>query len=111
MLHDQPRLELLLREMATTHCIEERRVRVVRAPYRVCPLGAHIDHQLGPVTAMAVDQSVLLAFAPTADRSVRLTSLDFPGMVDFELDHVPGKQADDWGNYARGAAGALFQGY
>ena len=41
------------------------RVRVVRAPYRICPLGAHIDHQLGPVTAMAIDRSVLLAYAPT----------------------------------------------
>src|SRR5215217_8663072 len=101
MLHDQPRLDLLLHEMAATHGALERHVRVVRAPYRICPLGAHIDHQLGPVTAMVVDQSVLLAFAPSADRSVRLTSLDFPGMVEFELDHVPGKQADDWGNYAR----------
>ena len=31
-------------------------MRVVRAPYRICPLGAHIDHQLGPVTALALDR-------------------------------------------------------
>ncbi len=82
-------------------------VRFVRAPYRVCPLGAHIDHQRGPVTAMALDQGVLLAYAPSGSRAVRLESRDFPGTVAFDLDDVPGKQPGDWGNYPRGAARVL----
>ena len=44
-------------------------IRVVRAPLRISPLGAHIDHQLGRVTGMAVDRSILFAFAPTTDAS------------------------------------------
>jgi galactokinase len=82
-------------------------VRVVRSPYRICPLGAHIDHQLGPVTAMAIDRGVWLAFAPSPVREVRLESPDFPGRVRFALDDVPPRRADDWGNFARGAVLAL----
>ena len=41
-------------------------VRVVVSPYRICPLGAHVDHQLGMVTGLALNQAVLLAFAFSA---------------------------------------------
>src|SRR5262245_62146781 len=102
-----PLIETLRREVALRYGVAPGRVRVVRSPYRVCPLGAHIDHQLGPVTAMALDRSVLLAYAPSPTREVRLSSLDFPGGVAFSLDRVPGGQADDWGNFPRGAALAL----
>ncbi|HEX2513740.1 MAG TPA: galactokinase family protein, partial [Chloroflexota bacterium] len=30
----------------------------VFSPYRVCPLGAHVDHQDGAVTGMAIDRGV-----------------------------------------------------
>jgi galacturonokinase len=82
-------------------------VRVVRSPYRICPMGAHIDHQLGPVTAMAIDRAVYLAFAPSNDNRVRLRSLTFGGEIDFEIDAVPARHEDDWGNYARGAVEAI----
>lgn len=82
-------------------------VAVVLVPYRICPLGAHVDHQLGLVTGMAIDQGVGMAFAPARERRVRLRSLDFPGEVDFPLDPVPPPQPGDWGNYARGAVAAL----
>jgi galacturonokinase len=99
----------LRRAVAGRYGVDTSQIRVVRAPYRICPLGAHIDHQLGPVTAMAIDQSVLLAYALSGSRQVRLGSLDFDGEVEFSLDDVPGKQAQDWGNYPRGAALALQQ--
>ncbi len=94
-------------EMTTRFQVGLDRVRIVRAPYRICPLGAHIDHQLGPVTAMAIDRAVHLAYAPSGSREVRLRSLDFPGEVRFSLDAIGPAQAGDWGNYARGAATAL----
>jgi galacturonokinase len=84
-------------------------IRVVVAPYRICPLGAHVDHQLGTVTGMAVDRAVHLAFAPSRSRTVRLASLSFPGQVEFSIGNVPNRQAGDWGNYARGAVRALSQ--
>lgn len=36
-------------------------------PYRVCPLGAHVDHQLGQVTGFAIDRGVELEFDITED--------------------------------------------
>ena len=30
-------------------------------PYRVCPLGAHSDHNLGKVTGLAIDKGIYLA--------------------------------------------------
>ena len=84
-------------------------VRVVRSPYRICPLGAHIDHQLGQVTAMAIDQAVYLAFVPSDDANTHLQSLTFEGEVSFALDDVPDKIDGDWGNFPRGAVRALQQ--
>jgi galacturonokinase len=81
-------------------------VRVVRAPYRVCPLGAHIDHQLGPVSAIAVGQGVLLAFVVEDSPRMRVASRDYPGEIGFAIDR-PLARGYDWADYARGAAVAL----
>jgi galacturonokinase len=111
MSNEWERVEQLRHSLLARSGAAAERVRVVRSPYRICPLGAHIDHQLGPVTAMAIDQNVLLAYVPSDSPVVRLDSLDFPGTVEFTLDDVPGKCADDWGNFPRGAARALQDRY
>lgn len=82
-------------------------LRRVWAPYRVCPLGAHVDHQLGRVTALAIDRGTLLAFAPSDAAEVSLVSLDYPGRIRFSLAAIPPQRRGDWGDYARGAALAL----
>ena len=92
--------QALCAEAAAYYGIPAAEFRVVFAPYRICPLGAHIDHQLGRVTALALDRGVLLAYAPLAAPEVRLTSRDFPGEVRFRYDAVPDRQAGDWGNFA-----------
>ncbi len=91
------------------YSVPRAQVHVVFAPYRICPLGAHIDHQLGNVTAMALDHGVLLAFAPMSQPEVRLRSLDFEGEAQVQFADVPGPQKDDWGNYVRGAVQAMQQ--
>jgi galacturonokinase len=100
----------LLDAMQIRFGVAPERVRWVRAPYRICPLGAHIDHQHGTVTALAIDRAVLLAFAPSPEPGVRMASLSFPGEVAFPLDRIPPKEPGDWGNYPRGAAFALARG-
>ncbi|MCX8037324.1 MAG: hypothetical protein N3D11_09840 [Candidatus Sumerlaeia bacterium] len=101
---------IALREaMSTRFGVAPADVRFVFSPYRICPLGAHIDHQLGPVTALALDRGVHLAYAPAKAREVHLYSLDFPGEVHFALDAIPDATPGDWGNFARGAARALQQ--
>jgi len=77
-------------------------VCVIASPYRICPLGAHIDHQGGPVLGMTINAYTLLAFAPTADGTVRLKNKNYPGKVAFELDRIP--------ETTGGALGCLCQG-
>lgn len=84
-------------------------VRLVRVPLRICPLGAHIDHQLGQVTGMTIDAPILLAYVPNPARQVRIHSLNFSPGVTFSLDDVPAKGEPMWGNYVRGAVLALQQ--
>ena len=94
-------------QMTARYGSPPEQVRLVWSPYRICPLGAHIDHQLGRVMALAIDQGVWLAYVPSGSETVRLSSLVFPDEVSFSLRQSPPKQAGDWGNYARGAALAL----
>ncbi len=53
------------------------------APYRVCPLGAHIDHQYGIITGFALDKGVTLRFLLSTDGAVNLDSLNFAEHVSF----------------------------
>lgn len=82
-------------------------MRGVRSPLRICPLGAHVDHQGGMVTGMAVDSSVNMVYAPTDDGYIRVQSLDFPDEEYFHVDQIPTMMPGFWGNYIRGAVHAL----
>ena len=77
------------------------------SPYRVCPLGAHVDHQHGLVTGFAIDKGVDLWFDIAADGHVHLESKTFEGIVDFEIDAPSQVRERHWGDYARGAKYAL----
>ena len=57
----------------------------IYSPYRVCPLGAHVDHQHGLVTGFAINKGVDLWFNVREDSLVKLTSLSFEGEVEFDL--------------------------
>ena len=77
------------------------------SPYRVCPLGAHVDHQHGLVTGFAIDKGVDLWFDVSEDGHVHLESKTFEGIVDFEIDAPSQVREHHWGDYARGAKYAL----
>ena len=80
---------------------------LVEAPLRICPLGAHVDHQGGVVTGMTVNRRVVMAVVPETDAVVRIGSLDFPGDLVVELgDQVP-TRAGNWGDYVRAAVAVL----
>ena len=77
------------------------------SPYRVCPLGAHVDHQHGLVTGFAIDKGVDLWFDINDDSHVHLESKTFEGIVDFDIDAPSQVRERHWGDYARGAKYAL----
>ena len=77
------------------------------SPYRVCPLGAHVDHQHGLVTGFAIDKGVDLWFTPRNDGEVHLESRTFEGLVNFNVTMASQVKEGNWGDYARGAKYAL----
>ena len=90
------------------------------SPYRVCPLGAHVDHQHGLVTGFAIDKGVDLWFNVNdgqrdsvkgqkswPESHVHLESKTFEGVVDFDIDAPSQVRERHWGDYARGAKYAL----
>lgn len=80
----------------------EQDVRHVYSPYRVCPVGAHIDHQHGHVTGFALDHGVDFYYVPTDTGVINLFSTDFEGQVLFPLHAVPAKYGH-WGRYIQAA--------
>lgn len=72
----------------------------VRTPLRVCPLGAHVDHQGGEVTGLAIDREVRLVAGTRDDSVVTLESIGFPGVLEVDLRN-PGERRGDWGDYLR----------
>lgn len=85
----------------------EHELAVVVSPYRICPVGAHSDHQHAPVLATAIDAHTVLSFAPAPDAAVELRSENFPGAVRFDLRAPEAETGPAWGRYARAAAWAL----
>lgn len=77
------------------------------SPYRVCPLGAHVDHQHGLVTGFAFDKGVDLWFNPSEDGEVSLVSRTFEGEVNFDITMPTQLKEGNWGDYVRGAKYAL----
>jgi len=77
------------------------------SPYRVCPLGAHVDHQHGLVTGFAFDKGVDLLFNVTDNGIVSLSSLTFDGAIEFDVTRPTQIKEGNWGDYARGAKYAL----
>ncbi len=77
------------------------------SPYRVCPLGAHVDHQKGLVTGFAIDKGVDLRFDVVESSRVTLRSESFAGDIDFDIAMPTLVKQNNWGDYARGAKFAL----
>ncbi len=67
------------------------------SPYRVCPLGAHVDHQHGLVTGFAIDKGVDLWFNVRADSRVVLESQTFTGHVEFDIATPTLVKQGNWG--------------
>ena len=80
-------------------------------PYRVCPMGAHSDHQYGKITGLAIDKGVMIAYSPKKNGVVEVHSLQFPIRAQWHIQHLFEKPAGDWADYLRGATYALGKFY
>ena len=80
-------------------------------PYRVCPMGAHSDHQLGKVTGLAIDKGIHIAYGVKKNGVVEMGSMQFPKRAQWHVSQVPEKPVGDWADYLRGATWALSKKY
>ena len=80
-------------------------------PYRICPIGAHSDHQLGKITGLAIDKGIHIAYSPKQNGVVELASLQFDKRAQWHVSSVPETKQHDWADYLRGATDALNQKY
>ena len=77
------------------------------APYRVCPIGAHVDHNLGRTTGFAIDKGIHLAYGAKPDGTVEVRSLQFSGCARWSVSSTPPTRQGDWADHLRGATIAL----
>ena len=80
---------------------------MVRCPYRVCPMGAHVDHQHGLVSGFALDKGVSLLYKKIEEPIVEMYSMNFEGRMLFTVKSDPHIH-HNWGDYARAAMKSLF---
>lgn len=80
-------------------------------PYRVCPLGAHSDHNLGKVLGFAIDKGIHIAYGPKQNGVIELVSMQFSKRAQWHVAGTPESKQGDWADYLRGATIALAQKY
>lgn len=80
-------------------------------PYRVCPLGAHSDHQLGKITGFAIDKGIHIAYGPKENGVIEIQSLQFDKRAQWHVEATPKTKENDWADHLRGATIALNRSY
>lgn len=79
-------------------------------PYRICPIGAHIDHQQGLITGFAINKGIEIEYTKTADGKIKLESQEFGKTKEFSIGEYPEKE-NDWADYLRGVLVFLEKKY
>lgn len=80
-------------------------------PYRICPIGAHVDHQYGLITGLAIDKGIHIAYSAKKNGVVELSSLQYDRRAQWHIGQVDEKPTGDWADYLRGATWALARHY
>lgn len=80
-------------------------------PYRVCPIGAHSDHQLGKITGFAIDKGIHIAYGPKENGVIEIQSLQFEKRAQWHVEATPKAKENDWADHLRGATIALHKRY
>lgn len=83
----------------------------VFCPYRICPLGAHTDHNLGLVSGFALDTGVKIAFSSRDDGEIKVKSAQFGFEHGWNINQTPEIKTGDWADYLRGVTLELKKTY
>jgi galactokinase/galacturonokinase len=78
------------------------------SPYRICPLGAHVDHQHGLVSGFAINKGVDFIFSITENSTIDIHSLSYKSRISFDFSHENNMtKQNNWGDYLKAAIYAL----
>ena len=80
-------------------------------PYRICPIGAHVDHNLGKITGFAIDKGIHIAYSVKQNGIIELNSLQFPKRSQWHILNTPSSIQGDWADPLRGATIELSNRY
>lgn len=80
-------------------------------PYRICPIGAHSDHQLGKITGFAINKGIHIAYGPKENGVVEIQSMQFQKRAQWHVEVTPRTKQNDWADHLRGATIALHKRY
>ncbi len=86
-------------------------VHTAFTPYRICPLGAHSDHQLGKITGLAIDKGIHMSYGPKKNGVIEVQSMQFRGRAQWHVAGTPETKQNDWADHLRGATIALNNRY
>jgi galactokinase len=100
-------LQRTLHQLSRIYNLAQSNHNYVLVPYRISPLGAHVDHQGGAVLGRRINAYSILAYSPVDESVVRLRSFNYPAEVKFTLNQTAGTAPKNWGRYAQGAAQVL----
>ena len=75
-------------------------MNTIFVPYRICPLGAHIDHQKGKVLGIIIDRGTILKFKKTKGK-IKIKSLNFNEVSEFYIDEITEKNGK-WDDLLKG---------
>lgn len=80
-------------------------------PYRICPIGAHSDHQLGKITGFAINKGIHIAYGPKENGVIEIQSLQFEKRAQWHVEATPKTKENDWADHLRGVTIALHKRY
>ncbi len=98
--------KVFLKEHYIKHYGEVEEIYYSYCPYRICPLGAHVDHQHGLVSGFAINYGIGMAYTINDDDICQVITHNFLKRKRFRVTEVLEKQ-NDWADYIRGAVKSL----
>lgn len=79
-------------------------------PYRVCPLGAHVDHQHGLVTGFALNEGSSFNYIPGENGEIEIYSDNFEGSAIGNINESY-ERAFTWADFVFGCVYVLKKSY
>ncbi|MDH5779971.1 MAG: hypothetical protein OEZ29_05200 [Candidatus Bathyarchaeota archaeon] len=101
------RIKVMLSKLAHMTKVNEKCLRIVRAPGRANLIGEHTDYNEGYVLPCTVNKEMIMAAQP--HKEVVLRSMNLNVTTRFSLEKIRFDPQEQWANYPKGATHLLLQ--